>query len=219
MNALSHEYCNLLPEDLGSTMGNLWPDAFKYSGQKVDSHSIDRLCNIKTNDPLMRKIMAGMLNHIIFDARFHNSEYFKNKVSHVKGIITKNDGVIPSPETFSHVLVELMIDVYLHEKHPELAGRIHNAFDKIQLIPALEEVSPHYGFNPQTVGQAINKFLSDGCLTSYINPEAMFSTVSHFFDVVMNTNLTPYKEPCLRIIELSYPLMEDFPLLFQEIKP
>lgn len=68
------------------------------------------------------KIKAGLLDHILVDKIFHNSEYFKSQTKVLQNGLGKMGfvGLTRHHYFFAHILLEILLDRYLIEQYPSL---------------------------------------------------------------------------------------------------
>lgn len=130
LNFLTHYYFNriYLPELGGESafhFGAALPDllsAYDRSLRFAKPRVIDRLCHSP-----QRRLWAGVLNHLLVDGFFHQSDFFTSLYEDLRHILNRD---LPADITarrffLAHLFVELLLDHHLLRKRPGLADEFY----------------------------------------------------------------------------------------------
>ena len=188
--------------------------------------AVDRRCRVRKNgatkhldsdDPIVASLAAGIIQHIDDDRWFHQTEAFTRLsmefAIELREILADEPGFRPG--FLGHIIIELLLDGYLHERHP---GKMDRFYEMI------------FRSEPQVIQNAVNVmatrptvelagyfpiFLKIKYLYDYIDDEKLLMRTNHVLKRVKLKAVDANVENWLpsarrRVYESASDLLEQF---------
>jgi len=127
VNFLSHYYFDRRPKQAHFNFGLLFPDLVRnfIKGAKFKEYKTP------WTEPIQQELFAGCLEHVLSDKIFHNWEGFIEAMDFSNGILRKSAEPFQKDFFISHILVELVIDKILLNRHDNLAEELYEDYSQV----------------------------------------------------------------------------------------
>ena len=109
------------------------PDWLSYINRKIRARQRYAEPFMDDVDPQIAAVARGIVQHHLDDHRFHTclafTELSLEFAVELRDVLTDEESMRPS--FLGHILVELLLDSHLHQKHPGLLDRYYQALDSV----------------------------------------------------------------------------------------
>ena len=173
MNCFAHALPFL--DDAYFAVGSCLPDWLSACDRKCRAREKGAQRFINHSDPVIAKIAQGVVQHHQDDDWFHRTPIFNEMILKFAVELRELFGNERSmrPGLIGHIVVEMLLDAFLHKEHP---GELNRFYDQVDSV------------NPQKVQDAINLFASRPTeqLAAHVG---RFSKARFLFDYVTNEGI------------------------------
>ena len=203
MNYFAHYFFDHQPENVNYNLGLLAPDLLRnYSKNQYSKISINQAFQ-RTDD-----FSQGMAQHLKRDAHFHESEFFDQVYSQIHSHAKEAFSVAGIPRFWfgTHVMIEMILDSVLIEKHPEKLNQMYTDLEK-----SMNQINDHLILvkhqHPNHFISGMQKFLDSKFLYKYKSDGLIYGLNKVYKQVGAESNDWEVKKPLLELSELMKELI------------
>ncbi|HRF02831.1 MAG TPA: hypothetical protein PLI18_20160 [Pirellulaceae bacterium] len=178
MNYLTHAHRLLAvaePPDPYEIAGTSLPDWLGVVDRKIRVRSAPSSLLLENADARWRALARGVMRHHFDDAWFHETDVFRRSTLEFALVLRERwkDETGMRSGFVGHVLVELLLDATLSERHARLLDSYYGAMRQIdgQVVRAMvEQVS---GKRDERIGLIVPRMIAEGFLRDYADDQKL----------------------------------------------
>lgn len=155
--------------------GTAVPDWIRVSDRKVRVRSVQAEAYVDAEDPHLRRVAAGIVQHCRDDAWFHTTRAFAESSLALCVMLRER---LPADEGFrphflGHILVEILLDATLIAEEPTRIEAYYAAIDKLDASAVQRAVNQISSRPAERLGQMIPLFSRERFLFDYADDEKL----------------------------------------------
>jgi hypothetical protein len=204
-------------------LGVALPDLLSAYDRQLRFHQsrVQKQLAVSQNIPLW----LGVKNHLITDAFFHKSEFFKKSYQEIRPILIRTlpPELNVRPFFLGHIAVELLLDHWLLKNNPSLAGQFYATLQPIDLGRTRTELESFFAIKIDRFDYFMNKFMTLRFVESYSDLKNLIGAMNRMLMRTRQEPITDHNQvlfhnalqASLETVEFHFPsLIHEFKSLF-----
>lgn len=185
--------------------GTALPDWLSVVNRRLRFRSAQLTPALSHGDPRVAEVAAGVRQHLLDDAKFHNSQAFSEcLVTVLRSIRPFLNGAAVPPVFLSHLVMELLLDARLIENRPDAVERYYGALERV--CPSWTEWAAGQILGQPIIGLAefVRLFCKERILRDYSDDRALLRRINQ---VMRRVRLPELEESFVEALRLARPLV------------
>ena len=189
-------------------IGACLPDLLSVADRNVRMRSRRVTPLLETAGPVEAEIYHGVLQHLFDDDWFHSTRGFAEVTGDVAALFRRTIGSDhPTPCSFlGHIVMEMLLDSVLIERHPEALPRFYEAMDSIDPFLVQTAVNNCARQPTERLAHLIPRFNDERFLFDYRTPEGLAWRLNQ---VLKRVKLTPLDDSAIEAITAGRIIVND----------
>ncbi len=191
MNFLAHGYRYI--DDPYFLAGTAVPDWLSYIDRKIRARRKLAEPYMRDVDPHVASVAAGIVQHHIDDQTFHGSRIFVELsmrfAVELRERVPKDNGLRCG--FVGHIVVELLLDSYLHQRFPGRLDRYYQAIRSLNPLVVQAAVNRITGKPTDRLAGLIGRFAETGFLYDYEEDEKLLWRINQVLSRISLEPLPP----------------------------
>ncbi len=172
--------------------------------------------------PRLYQLNRGSQQHYQTDARFHNSEFFKQQTARLDGLFTKHNFSRHNQRLWfvSHILFEVLLDRVLVQHNPQKLAEFYASLQKVDIETVIDFLAKSGKEGRGRFSNFWNGFIESQFIQHYTNDESFLYSMNRILQRAAQPEMdTQQGEAMLRIVhEMEVELPNNISLLATELR-
>lgn len=178
LNYFAHYFFDHEPENHYYNAGLLMPDFARVAdGAKRINTRLEFSADVQ---PRLYQLNRGSQQHYQTDARFHNSEFFKQHTTRLDELFTKHKFSRHNQRLWfvSHILFEVLLDRVLVQQHPQKLAEFYSSLQKVDIETVIDFLAHSGKEGRGRFSNFWNGFIESQFIQHYTNDESFLYSMN-----------------------------------------